>query len=85
MVRRLPAGLVVHADQGSQYTATRCKELVAKHGAQQSTKRRGNCYANAHAESLWSRFKAELLDSGSFPGLAEARLEISHLGLVLTR
>ncbi|MDB5234217.1 MAG: hypothetical protein JWR44_1210, partial [Hymenobacter sp.] len=32
----------------------------------------------AHAESFWSRFKAELLDGGSFPGLAEARLEISH-------
>ena len=40
--------------------------------------RRGNCYDNAHAESFWSRFKAELLDGGSFLGLAEARLEISH-------
>ena len=40
--------------------------------------RRGNCYDNAHAESCWSRFKAELFDGGSFPGLAEAKLEISH-------
>jgi transposase InsO family protein len=40
--------------------------------------RRGNCYDNAHAESFWSRFKAELLDCGSFPGLAEAKLEIGH-------
>ena len=40
--------------------------------------RRGNCYDNAHAESFWRRFKAELLDGGSFPGLAEAKLEISH-------
>ena len=40
--------------------------------------RRGNCYDNAHAESFWSRFKAELLDGGSFPGLTEAKLEISH-------
>ncbi len=38
--------------------------------------RRGNCYDNAHAESFWSRFKAELIDGGRFPGLAEARLEI---------
>ena len=52
--------------------------LVAKHGAQQSRSRRGNCYDKAHAESFWSRFKAELLDGGSFPGLAEAKLEISH-------
>ncbi|UOQ64859.1 integrase core domain-containing protein [Hymenobacter volaticus] len=37
--------------------------------------RRGNSYDNAHAESFWSRFKAELLDGGYFPGLAEAKLE----------
>ena len=83
VVRRPPAGLVVHADQGSQYAATRFKDLVAKHGAQQSMSRRGNGYDNAlpgrtHVESFWSRFNAEPLDGGSFPGLAEAKLEISH-------
>jgi len=78
-VCRPAAGLIVHSDQGSQYTATRFKELVACHGAQQSMRGRGNCYDNAHAESFWSRFKAELLDGGSFPGLAEAKQEISHL------
>ncbi|WP_167852007.1 IS3 family transposase [Hymenobacter elongatus] len=77
-VRRPAAGLIVHSDQGSQYTATRFKNLLAQHGALQSMSRRGNCYDNAHAESFWSRFKAELLDGGSFPGLAEAKLEISH-------
>ena len=40
--------------------------------------RRGNCYDNAHAESFWSRLKTELLDGGSFSGLTEARLKISH-------
>lgn len=78
VVRRPPAGLVVHSDQGSQYTATRFKDLLVRHGAVQSMSRRGNCYDNAHAESFWSRFKAELLDGGSFPGLTEAKLEISH-------
>lgn len=78
VVRRPPAGLVVHSDQGSQYTATRFKDLLAQQGALQSMSRRGNCYDNAHAESFWSRFKAELLDGGRFPGLAEAKLEISH-------
>ncbi len=32
-VRRPSAGLVVHSDQGSQYTATRFKALLARHGA----------------------------------------------------
>ena len=82
-VRRPPAGLVVHSDQGRQYTDARFKALLARYGARQSMSRRGNCYDNAlpgttHAESFWSRFKAELLDGGSFPGLAEAKLEISH-------
>lgn len=39
---------------------------------------RSNCHDNAHADSFRSRFEAELLDSGSLPGLAETKLEISH-------
>ncbi|UOQ64836.1 IS3 family transposase [Hymenobacter volaticus] len=77
-VWRPTAGLIVHSAQGSQYAATNFKALLAQHGAQQSMSQRGNCYDNAHAESFWSRLKTELLDGGSFPGLAEARLEISH-------
>ena len=78
VVRQPPAGLIVHSDQGSQYTATRFGDLLADHGARQSMSRRGNCYDNAQAESFWSRLKTELLDGGSFPGLEEARLELSH-------
>lgn len=40
--------------------------------------RRGNCSNNAQTEFFWSRLKTELLDGGRFPGLVEARLEISH-------
>lgn len=77
-VRQPAAGLVVHSDQGSQYSATTFKALVARHKARQSMSRRGNCYDNAHAESFWSRLKTELLDGGNFRNLTEARLEISH-------
>ena len=52
VVRRPAAGLVVHSDQGSQYTATRFKDLVTRHGALQGMSRRGNCYDNAHAKSF---------------------------------
>lgn len=38
-------------------------------------RRRGNCYDNA--ELFWRHRKAELRAGESFPGLAEARLEIS--------
>jgi putative transposase len=77
-VRQPAAGLVIHSDQGSHYSATNFKALVAPHKAVQSRSRRGDCYDNAHAESFWSRLKTELLDGGSFHNLAEARLEISH-------
>ena len=77
-IRQPTAGPVVQSDQGSQYSSTNFKTLLARHGAMQSMSRRGNCYDNAHAESFWSRLKTELLDGGSFPGLAKARLEISH-------
>ena len=77
-VRQPAAGLVVHSDQGSQYSATTFKTLVARHEVVQSMSRRGNCYDNAHAESFWSRLKTESLDGGSFRNLTEARLEISH-------
>lgn len=77
-VRPGPTSLLVHSDQGSPYTATAFQDLLARHGAVQSRSRRGNYYNNAHADSFWSRFKAELPDGGSFPNLESARPEISH-------
>ena len=75
-MRRPAPGLVVHSGQDSQYSASNFKALVARHEALQRMSRRGNCYDNAG--SFWSRLKTELLDGGSFPALAEARLEISY-------
>ena len=56
-VRQPTAGLVVHSDQGSQYSSTAIKALLSRHGALRSMSRRGNCYDNAlpgttHAESF---------------------------------
>ncbi|UYZ61194.1 DDE-type integrase/transposase/recombinase [Hymenobacter latericus] len=48
-VRQPPPGLVVHSDQGSQYTATRFRDLLREHAVEQSMSRRGNCYDNAQA------------------------------------
>ena len=42
-VHEPPPGLIVHSDQGSQYTATRFRDLLTQHGAVQSMSRRGNC------------------------------------------
>jgi len=66
---------IVHFDGGGQYGGKRIRSLLELHGFRQSMTRKDNHYDNAQAESLFSRFKAELLDGGLFYGLADARLQ----------
>lgn len=73
--RPLPAGAIVHSDRGGQYAGKRFRHLLHKHGLRQSMSRAAETYDNAFAESLFSRYKAELLEGGVFPGVEEARLE----------
>lgn len=67
------ANLIVHTDGGRQYLADDFKNLIAPHHFRQSMSRKDNHYDNAFAESLFSRFKAEVLDEGIFTGLENAR------------
>lgn len=71
--QRQPAqNFLVHSDGGGQYGSLAFRNLLAVHGFRQSMTRRDNHYDNAHAESLFSRFKAELLDGAIFYGLEDA-------------
>ncbi len=69
------AGTIIHTDRGSQYAAKNFRTLLADYGCRQSMSRRGNCYDNAQAESFFSRYKAELLEGGSFADVEQARSE----------
>ena len=51
------------------------RQLLAVYGYQQSMSRAGETYDNVFAESLFSRYKAELLEDGAFRDAAEAQLE----------
>ena len=76
IVRVQPAGgLIVHSDRGGQYVDTEFRQLLAVYGYQQSMSRAGETYDNVFAESLFSRYKAELLEDGAFRDVAEAQLE----------
>jgi len=77
VVRRtiLPAGCIVHSDRGSQYASTKFRELLRSNLCRQSMSRTGETYDNAFAESLFSRFKAEVLEGGAFFDTEEAWLE----------
>ena len=51
--RRKPGNKVMlHSDQGSQYTSNRCKQLLKTLNMEASMSRRGNCHDNAVAESF---------------------------------
>lgn len=72
--RQPPPGLIVHSDGGGQYGSGDFRALLGLHEYRQSMTRKDNHYDNAQAESLFSRFKAELLDGGIFYGLQDACL-----------
>src|SRR4029453_12995011 len=57
---------------GGQYVDTEFRRLLNQHGFEQSMSRADETYDNAHAESLFSRYKAELLEDGAFADLDQA-------------
>jgi transposase InsO family protein len=64
--------LVVHSDGGGQYKDKDFRRLLAKWKFAQSMTRVDNHYDNAFAESLFSRFKAELTEEMPFKSLQDA-------------
>jgi putative transposase len=72
---RLPDGLIVHSDRGGQYVDAELRTLLKQHGFEQSMTRADETYDNAYAESLFSRYKTELLEDGAFADLEQARSE----------
>lgn len=75
--RRSPApGLVVHSDQGSQYSSYDWVKFLESQGHQPSMSRRGNCHDNAVKESFFSSLKMEWVRNRIYPSLEEARSHI---------
>jgi len=76
--RQPAAGLLVHSDRGGQYCGNAYRRLLTQRQLVRSMSRRGECYDNAQAESLWSRMKTEvLLGRTAFASLAEAQAELT--------
>jgi putative transposase len=55
-------GLIMHTDQGCQYTSDLFVKHLAAHGAVQSMSRKGNCWDNAVLERIFRSLKYEWLD-----------------------
>ena len=73
--RKPSKDLIVHSDGGGQYASAEFRKRLALLGFRQSMTRKNNHYDNAFAESLFSRFKAEVLEKGIFLSLEDAKTE----------
>jgi transposase InsO family protein len=74
--RKIPAGLIVHTDGGGQYASNEFKKLLADNKFLSSMTRKDNHYDNAMGESLFGRFKGELMEKGAFASFEDAYTEI---------
>lgn len=69
------AGVIFHADRGSQYTSTAFSQVSDSFGIRRSMGRIGSSYDNALAESFWQGLKREALRR-PFTTIRQARLAI---------
>ena len=75
--REVANGLVLHSDQGLQYTSHGYFNLTQEYGITPSMSRRGNCLDNAPAENFFSILKSECINRNKIATYDEARFIIS--------
>lgn len=68
--------VLVHSDQGAQYTAREWLDFLKAHRLEVSMSRRGNCHDNAVAESFFSSLKLERVKKKIYATRDEARLDL---------
>ncbi|HIC0892741.1 TPA: IS3 family transposase, partial [Enterobacter hormaechei] len=68
--------VLVHSDQGSQYTSHEWQSFLKSHGLVGSMSRRGNCHDNAVAESFFQLLKRERIKKKIYGTREEARSDI---------
>ncbi len=75
--RRKPkAGLLLHSDQGRQFTSQDWQSFLKAHGIVCSMSRRGNCHDNAAMESFFQLLKRERIKRKIYNTHDEARSDV---------
>ncbi len=75
--RRKPKQRVlIHSDQGSQFTSLDWAAFIRAHNLEHSMSRRGNCHDNAVAESFFSSLKRERIRRRTYKTREEARQDV---------
>ena len=77
--RRKPkARVMVHSDQGSQFTSREWQVFLSQHNLDPRMSRRGNCHDSAVAESFFQLLKRERIRRRSYPTSDAARQDVSE-------
>ncbi|WP_413774383.1 IS3 family transposase [Marinobacter sp. AN1] len=74
--RRPKQEVLIHSDQGSQYTSREWRDFLDDHQLKPSMSRRGNCHDNAVAESFFSLLKSERVKRKIYKDRETARQDI---------
>ena len=68
--------ILLHSDQGFQYTSKLYERLTSQYGITPSMSRKGNCFDNAAAENFFSHLKSELIYRVKLKDYEEAKKAI---------
>ncbi|MDA6130745.1 IS3 family transposase, partial [Escherichia coli] len=71
--KRNVKGILLHSDQGFQYTSRQYNNLIKKYQMKASMSRKGNCWDNACMENFFSHFKTECFYLYSFKTAQEVK------------
>lgn len=75
--RRKPSpGLLLHSDQGTQFTSEDWQSFLREHDIVCSMSRRGNCHDNAAMESFFQLLKRERIKRRIYSNHDEARADV---------
>jgi putative transposase len=75
--RRKPRNRVlIHSDQGSQFTSMDWASFLKAHNLEHSMSRRGNCHDNAVVESFFNLLKRERIKRRTYKSREEARQDV---------
>ncbi len=74
--RRPQQKVLVHSDQGIQYTSGDWRAFLKEHNLEASMSRKGNCHDNAVAESFFSLLKKDRVKRKIYPTRQQARADI---------
>lgn len=72
------SAVMLHSDQGFQYTSRLYAHLIEKYNIKASMSRKGNCFDNAGAENFFSHLKAELIKRVRLRDYREAKEAIDE-------